>query len=571
MRGAEWCLVPLLWLAAAGGVRAQQGPPFELERQGRLEEAAVGYREILLGEPARLDALLGLERVLTALGRADEMAGYVAGAVLAAPERNVLREVEFRYWSQRWGTDSAVAASRRWRSAVPESAEPYRRLAMWLARDGDVEQAIAVLEEGRARLGDAGIAHHAARLYMAAGDWPRAAGQWRAAVAAAPALEAIAVSALGSTPPTLHANVLWVLADRRRDELGQRMAAQVLVEWGRAEEGWTLLDDVLPPQPDGAALLRRFADRAARYRDPGALRARGFALERLASLAGGVEAERARLAAAQAFADAGDLGAAQRLLGRVGGAGAASADDAMATLIGVLAGTGDADDAERQYRGWAHRFSSERARALRELIAEAHLIAGAFDRAERLLEGDSTVSAEAVLGWVALYRGRLADARTRFRAAGPAARRREVGTHRATTLALLERVDVDESAALGTAMHRLARADTAGAVSALREAASEVPAAGGRSDLLAFAAELVRVGGDLDAAERLFREALSAEPGGAAAPTAALGLARVYHAAGRHADAARQLEELILAYPGSAVVPEARRLLDLVRGRIPRS
>ena len=67
----------LLALALGGGVplAAQAiGQGFELERQGRLSDAATVYLTTLRAEPANLAALLGLERVLPGLGRLAELA-----------------------------------------------------------------------------------------------------------------------------------------------------------------------------------------------------------------------------------------------------------------------------------------------------------------------------------------------------------------------------------------------------------------------------------------------------------------------------------------------------------------
>jgi hypothetical protein len=58
---------------------------------------------------------------------------------------------------------------------------------------------------------------------------------------------------------------------------------------------------------------------------------------------------------------------------------------------------------------------------------------------------------------------------------------------------------------------------------------------------------------------------------GASAPAAALELARILAATNRQAEGVALLEQLILDHPESAVIPQARRLLDEIRGAVPRT
>ena len=89
--------------------------------------------------------------------------------------------------------------------------------------------------------------------------------------------------------------------------------------------------------------------------------------------------------------------------------------------------------------------------------------------------------------------------------------------------------------------------------------------------VLAFAGDLAKESGDFDRAESLLVEALDADSLGPSAPAAEYALGVVLAGSGRGEAAAARLEHMILNHPGSALVPEARRLLDQVRGAIPRS
>ncbi len=188
-----------------------------------------------------------------------------------------------------------------------------------------------------------------------------------------------------------------------------------------------------------------------------------------------------------------------------------------------------------------------------------------------MLGGDSTVATEAVRGWIALYRGDLLGATEHFRTAGPYAETRLESTRRTTMLALIQSIEPDSVPKLGEALLTLARGDTAKAIDRLTDAARQLPAAGGRGHVLAFAGDLAVVRRDYDRGERILRDALAADSSGSAAASAEYALAVVYSRTGRQDLSVRHLEHLILAYPSSAVIPEARRLLDQVRGLIPSS
>src|SRR5712664_1446793 len=86
-----------LFLAEAGAapLAAQAiGQGFELERQGRLSDAATVYLMTLRGEPANLAALLGLERVLPGLGRLAELLPLVRRAEVVDTAGLLLRALE---------------------------------------------------------------------------------------------------------------------------------------------------------------------------------------------------------------------------------------------------------------------------------------------------------------------------------------------------------------------------------------------------------------------------------------------------------------------------------------------
>ena len=544
----------------------------ELERLGRHADAAARYRGILRTEPTSVPALLGLERVFTSLERLDSLVPLVRAALARDALNQTIHSLELRVWFALGHSDSVTAAARRWIALAPRSPDPYREWAFTVAQRGDLAGAKRALSEGASRLGDAALAQDLAQLTTLAGEWTEAARQWVAVVRGNAALLPSATGSLTRAPAVARDEMLSALLGVRGDSTSRRMAADLLAGWGRADEAWPLLDATMPQDPNAAAvLLQRFAERTVTARSRRNALVRGYALERLATLVDAAAAGRVRLQAAQAYADAGDLAAAQRMLERAGAgaeAGGAVAP-AMASLIRALAEQGSAEEAERRLLAWNDRLSGDDRETLRQAVAWAWARRGELDRAEAVLAPDSGVAAAAVRGWIALYRGDLGLAREQLRAAGPYTGSREEATRRMSMLVLVERIGTDRLPEFGRAMLALARGDTMQALADLEAAARRLSLASGRADVLGFAGEVALARRDYQAAEDLLVRALAADSVGPAAPAAELALARVQAETGRTEVAIHQLEHLILAHPQSAMVPQARRLRDRLRGVVP--
>src|SRR5213083_1903925 len=142
----------LLALALGGGapLAAQAiGQGFELERQGRLSDAATVYLTTLRAEPANLAALLGLERVLPGLGRLAELLPLVRRAEVTDTANLLLRALELRVYAGLNQSDSVRAAAERWIARAPGDESPWREWAVALEDQHQFDDARAVLQRGR--------------------------------------------------------------------------------------------------------------------------------------------------------------------------------------------------------------------------------------------------------------------------------------------------------------------------------------------------------------------------------------------------------------------------------------
>ena len=588
-RCREWRLsflaVCTVLVLAARGLPAQAiGQGFELERAGQYEQAASVYFAMLRAEPTNLPALLGLERVLPPLNRLRELLPVAQHAAAASPANVALRGVLLRTYVALNEPDSARAVALRWAAAAPRDEAPYREWAIALEDAHDHVQAREVLLAGRQAVGRPGaFGIELAELSRLTGDWEGAARERAAVLPEAPVQLPNAASVLAEAPEREREGVTRVLtsggAAGQPGPLALRLAGELLLGWGQAARAWAVFEpSVAAPSSDAGFALQRFADMAAAHDSPAARRVRALALARYADMAPEPVAARARADAARAFIAAGDRAAARDVLERVARDTSAPADAqqlAQAAVIEALIDEGQLDEAAHQLAGDT-RLSADGRATLHLRLARARIAGGDLNHAESSVAGDSGVEALALRGWIALYRGRLAEARRLFLAAGPYAGDRRDATDRSAMVALLQQIPIDSFPELGNALLMLAQGDSMHAVGALRRAATSLapgPGGGGRSDLLLVAGRVAaRLGLEQQqAALDMFAEIVQTGGQGAAAPAAELEWARLLGRRQQTADAIHHLEHLILSYPGSAVVPEARRELERVKGAIPKS
>src|SRR6185436_5811776 len=476
----------------SGSARGQAiSPGFELERSGRYAEAASMYMTTVRADPVNVPALLGLERTLYVLNRMTELLPLVQLARARAPENAALRGLEVRVYAALNQPDSLEAVINRWAATNPRSEVPYREWGLALADHRRWDEARRAYLTGRKTLGGEGtLAIELAELEQRANNWEAAAAEGSRAVVKSADVAPNAASQLADAPPATRVRVARVFYAADAPVRAKRVGAEVLLSWGQANEAWALLEPTLGDSESQNA-LRRFADLAGSLSTPEGHRVRGLALNRWADLVPSPASERARAEAVRELLDGGDRAAARKVLEGLATdhsvPGEANAM-AQAALLQVLIADGQLDVVEQRLAGGTALTADDRA-ALRLDLAKARIARGELDRAAAALGNDSSVAAIAQHGWIDLYRGDLKGAMEAFRMAGPYATDRAAATERTAMMAVLQRIQVESSPELGSALLTLARGDTAAAVSALRRAAYKLPLEGGRLEVLLLAGQ----------------------------------------------------------------------------------
>jgi len=570
-------LALFLLIAVPPSGRAQAlSPGFELERTGRYADAATVYLTIVRADPINIPALLGLERVLFVLNRMPELLPLVQKARTRAPDNPALRSLELRTYAALNEGDSLESAALRWAATVPHSDAPYREWGLALVDHRMWDDARRAYLIGRKTLGGEGtLAIELAELEQRAGNWEASAREWARAVVRSPDAAPNAASQLSESPTPLHDHIIRVLTGSDARPRVRRIAAELLLTWGQPAQAWSVFEPTLSDS-DAQGSLKRFADLAGTLTTPEAHRVRGLALTRWAALVPWPLAARARAEAVRELLEGGDRVTARRVLEGLATDSSAPTDAhsvAQSALLQVLIADGQLDVAERQLADSTSGLAADDRSALRLTLARARITRGELDRATAALGNDSSVTAVAQRGWIALYRGDLKGAMESFRQAGPYATDRAAATDRTAMMALLQRVQQESSPELGAALLALARGDSTNAITGLRRAAGRLPIQGGRLEVLLVAGQVAaHLDGEHDVtAIALFDEIVRADGEGAAPPAAELEWARLLIREGHSSEAIPHLEHLILTYPSSAVVPEARRELERAKGAIPKS
>ncbi|HEU4628369.1 MAG TPA: hypothetical protein VFS08_01450, partial [Gemmatimonadaceae bacterium] len=501
--------------------------------------------------------LLGLERVYAALGQTDSILPTLDSLVAAHPTEPLVRAVQLRALTMAGADARARAAFDAWVRAVPDDPQPYRDYARLLLEGGRTALADTVLQRAEAALGSPRpVAYELAQLRAQLGQWELSAASWADALAEQDFLHQAAVFALQRAPAEEREPVRAALLRPPASPAARRAAAWLALSWGDAAAGWEVLDGLTP----GDSTLELWTAYAGEAEGMGAW---SVATDALAAV---LHARPSAAVAVRAASDALQAGRADAALALTDlPPDLPVADSVRLALLPLrvraLSQLGRPAEAERVAND-AAGADTALARALQAELAWAWVQAGELARARAALAQGGVAADDEIRGWVALYEGDLARARTLLH--GATQRR---GADAVTALALLGRTAADSSAEAGAAFLALARGDSAGAAAHFEAAAATLGDAAPL--LLGTAARVSLARGDTARAEGLWQRILATYAGSPEAAEAELAWARALRRRGDVAAAASHLEHLILTYPESALVPQARRELELARGRVP--
>ncbi|HET7188421.1 MAG TPA: hypothetical protein VFI52_09710 [Gemmatimonadaceae bacterium] len=551
----------LMSLGAANATAQEDEPPavlraLDLENAGKYREAAQLFRAALRATPTA-GALLGLERTYAELGMSDSLLAPLDSLIARRPREPLYRTVQLRTLQILRREDLLRAAFERWVRDAPRDPAPFREYARLLLQLGRSSAADSVVQRGRLVLGGArDLEYETAQLRAAQGQWLASAEAWRRALADAPHLAGAAAYALAPTPAATRDSIRAVFLASR--ELGARNALSELeLTWGRPREAWDALR-ALPADTTSARVWAEFGERALaeeRYSVARDALAAALRVRRTPALA---------LSAARSALRAGSPADVFTLapLSDVETDPAGVARDVVPLHVEALAALGRGADAEAVVERFDRFLAPGQRMRLARTVASAWVRAGDIPRARAALRaaGEDADSSEAA-GWLALYEGRLGDARALLKNA------RDAGPELAFALGIVARTRGDSARELGTAFLALARGDTAGAATQFVSAAERQPEAA--SVLLNAAARLRAAHGDESGALLLWQRIVAQHADMPEAAESELEWARVLRRRGDAAGAITHLEHLILSAPQSALLPQARRELELARGSVP--
>lgn len=545
-----------------------------LESAGNVRGAEAVIRDVLSSNPASLTALLAYERVLNVQGRAADVLPVVDAFLASDPSSGIGHQMRLRAHAR--GRDAAPieAAASAWIDATPHLEIPYREIALVWRQRQEPERAIAVLEDGRARIDrpDA-LALELGDAHLAAGDLPRAAAEWARAVDAdgrgfmlvqrrvfeqddaGASVIPLLLEQLGAPPrtPGRQRTAVLLAVDAGLETRARDLAVD-LVELVPASERQSLLVEVAR-RADGAAMygLASWAYREllSAEPEPAAALAMRTRVAELALLTGDTA-----LAASsyQHLEDAAAVGSPQRR-------------QATALRVQLTAREGDLEGAAAklaQFRGeYPHAPELDETAAF---VAARFLADGNAAVATELLSRVQGPRAALVRAQIHIRQGEVRQARDELLIAAPQQQGRQA-TETLALAALLMRLSPSGATIVAPAVIE-AEADREEAVHDVLDQSRSLPAAE-RAAVLDFMAGVAERSGLNDDADALRGEIVAQLPHTHEAAGALLSLAR--RALGRsdgEETATVLLERLIVEYPRSALAPQARQELQRLRSRL---
>jgi tetratricopeptide (TPR) repeat protein len=549
-------------LAGASDVRAQTESPevlraIELENAGKFREAIPLYREAMRTHPTPV-VVLGLERSYHELGMSDSLLAPLDSVLTKFPREPLYHVVHLRTYQLLRRPDDLRAAFERWVRDDPRSPAPYSEYARVLIQLGRPASADSIIQRAKTSLGSTrDLQYETAQLRAAMGEWEPSATAWRGALANDPQLASAATYALTPTPAATRPAIRRILLMDPPERGARRALADLEIAWGEPQAAWDALRG-LPPDTATVSVWEDFGDRAMSEERYGLARdAFGAAVRAQRTPARALKAAAASLRACSP-ADVFTLVPSSDWPSDPARAGS----EYMPLHIEALAALGRGAEAEALATKYDRYLTPGQHARMARLLANAWVRSGDLARAHEALRaaGADADSSDAA-GLIALYEGRLADARALLRGS------REQNGDMALVLGIVSRVRGDTAPQLGAAFMALARGDSAGATQRFVAAAERHPEAA--SAILLAAARVHAARNDTKNAVAVWQRIVEQYATAPEAAEAELEWARVLRRSGDTAGAIAHLEHLILNAPQSALLPQARRELDLVRGTVP--
>ena len=512
-------------------------------------EAAVLYRRAFAGN-AMVPALLGLERVYTALGMVDSLLPLVRDAIRTDPRNGVMRSVQLRTLTALQRDDDLTTAFRDWVRAAPGEAAPFKEYARLLLETGRSAAADSVLTVASRMVRDPrDFSAELAQVASAQKMWHEAARRWRETLTQTPQLQQAAVFALslanGVGRDSVRTNLLsdppWLPA--------RRVLASLELIWAQPRQAWLAFSGVRADNETVAA-WKEFAEEADARGMPVASREAWGAIHRQ------TRDPASALRAADAALASGEAATALQLASAAQGSLSAQLGlrDAVPVRLRAMAALGNASAALQLVDSVRPKVVPIQLQMLERELMWAWLRVGDAARARPFVARLDEDEATALL---AIYDGNLEQARTALRNADAS------NTLLLLPRALLSRTTLPTSTAIGAAFTALARRDTTAALTQLLGTVTEV---GDAAPLvLAMAARLLTARSDDARAVPLWTRIVSDYSTSPEAPEGDLEWARAALRARDGGTAIARLEHLLLTYPTSALAPQARRELDTAR------
>ncbi len=539
----------------AQGAAAALSRGLDFETSGKLREAILAYREAMADPEQVVPAVLGLERAFFQLGRSDSLLPLLDTLLARQPSQPTIRTVQLRTLVTARRDVDARRAFDQWIAVAPRDATPYREYARLLLDEQRTLAADTVLQEATKRLGSSReLAAELAQLRAALGLWRASSRDWREAMILSPYLDQAAIFSLSATPAASRDSVLGELLSPPAEVMPRKVAAGLQLRWRMAREGWTSLADL----PKGDSTMQAWLEFAG---DAEANEEWLTARDAFAAALGRGAPRAYALRAAQAALTGGEPSSTIALLEQ---GGAALGDSLLGSVVllkaRALALLARPQDAERVVTESGTRLDAEaKSQALRA-IAWGWVRVGDLTKARTALTQAGGDEEERASAWIALYEGKLKQARGGLR--------RTAETTRDAVLAMsfLSRTRADSSRLAGEAFLALARGDSAGAARQFERVASELldvsPLA------LSVAARLFLAARDTSKSIALWESLISRHENAPEAAESELAWSRVLRRRSQDSSAVAHLEHLILTWPQSALVPQARRELEIARSRV---